>query len=272
MRHQFIRFIPFGLALTVVGCADKPQDESSPAACSTDNQCQGEQICVDRMCVVSNEEPEDDGEDGDDDGSGFVSPGDSEGGEDDNADGNSGPMDDTGPAGCTDGPTCQADDAIAVCQSGEQTVFDCADVCAQRDLGPPTGCGFSEDEGTDVCFCEAKSCGEDPGGSCEVNGDCCNFGTTSAGCVNFPTGAVCSDRCETNSGCNSDCCQPLQANGQAVGYGACSAPELCVTGSCDYAFCEYSWCGTVTANDCPADYSGDGTCDCGCQFFDLDCQ
>jgi hypothetical protein len=33
----------------------------------------------------------------------------------------------------------------------------------------------------------------------------------------------------------------------------------------------YCWYGTDYEGACPTDYNGDGSCDCGCQFTDVDC-
>lgn len=250
----------------VVGCEEPPESTGPALQCRVDSECSGEMLCMDGLCVAPEPEESEGESDGDDDGE-------SDGADDDGPGPSPGspPTDDgtdDGPA-CGD-PACQGDDAISVCQDGATTVYDCATVCSEGGLGPAAGCGVGE-EGHDVCFCEpAPSCA-DAGESCSINGDCCEFGTTSAGCVAFPDGAVCADMCESNAGCVSDCCQPLTSNGVPTGFGACSSDSLCVQGTCGLPQCDYNFCGTESANDCPADWFGDGSCDCGCQFADIDC-
>ncbi len=40
---------------------------------------------------------------------------------------------------------------------------------------------------------------------------------------------------------------------------------------CDAAVCDWCWVGTVRESNCPAQWNGDGECDCGCDFVDIDC-
>lgn len=35
--------------------------------------------------------------------------------------------------------------------------------------------------------------------------------------------------------------------------------------------CDFCWCGTQFEGACPLSWRGDGDCDCGCQFCDIDC-
>ena len=35
--------------------------------------------------------------------------------------------------------------------------------------------------------------------------------------------------------------------------------------------CAYCWLNTEQENACPPSWNGDGECDCGCQFVDVDC-
>ena len=41
--------------------------------------------------------------------------------------------------------------------------------------------------------------------------------------------------------------------------------------SCGDPICDYDWCGTMYNQNCASVWDGDGECDCGCQFFDIDC-
>jgi hypothetical protein len=61
---------------------------------------------------------------------------------------------------------------------------------------------------------------------CASNGQCCDFASDQARCVNFPDrGAFCSSRCTMNSECQSNCCVELDS-----GNSACAFPEFCGTG------------------------------------------
>jgi hypothetical protein len=111
----------------------------------------------------------------------------------------------------------------------------------------------------------------DAGQSCEANGDCCGFGTQSAGCVQLGSGLACSDMCEANAGCASGCCSPLLTNDEPAGYAGCLPADYCQTTPCGGASCVYDWCA-LTPGNCPPSFFGDGSCDCGCQFFDIDCE
>jgi hypothetical protein len=35
--------------------------------------------------------------------------------------------------------------------------------------------------------------------------------------------------------------------------------------------CDFDWTNTDNENNCPSEWNGDGGCDCGCQFADVDC-
>lgn len=267
---RMLRSIVIGVScasvLASIGCAEPPES-SGPSTCRVDSECGGELLCMDGLCVApqGEEEGESSESDGGEDEGPQTSPG-APADDDDDSEVEGG--DDAPPCG---DPMCQGDDALAVCEGGSTVVYDCATVCSDNALGPPAGCGVG-DAGVDVCFCEpaAPTCA-DAGQSCSVNGDCCGFGTTSAGCVAFPDGSVCADKCESNAGCAADCCQPITSGGVATGFGACSDPGLCVQGACGLPQCEYDWCGMASANNCPADWFGDGSCDCGCQYYDIDC-
>jgi hypothetical protein len=265
MLRSIVIGVSCASAFAIVGCAEPPESSGPTTACRVDSECSGEMLCIDGQCVApEGEEDESEssaGDEGESDDGPQTSPG---GPGQDEAEG-----DDDAPA-CTES-MCQSDDTIALCEGGSPVVYGCDFVCSDNALGPAAGCGAG-DAGSDVCFCEpaAPTCAA-PGQSCSVNGDCCGFGTTSAGCINFPDGSACADKCESNAGCAADCCQPITSNGVPTGYGACSDPGLCVQGACGLAQCDYEWCGTVSADDCPADWFGDGSCDCGCQFHDIDC-
>jgi hypothetical protein len=110
----------------------------------------------------------------------------------------------------------------------------------------------------------------DVGYECSVNGDCCEFPDT-ASCVSFQEGSFCSAKCWANEECASGCCQPLTTNGTPAGYGACAPDNYCGVSTCGLAECLYNYCGGPAEGNCPIDWFGDGECDCGCQFNDIDC-
>jgi len=68
-----------------------------------------------------------------------------------------GPADtgDTGAAQCdVEGlQVCVEENVIAVCIDGEVLGFDCGEVCAEGG-GVSAGCGFDEESGVDVCWCD----------------------------------------------------------------------------------------------------------------------
>jgi len=57
--------------------------------------------------------------------------------------------------------------------------------------------------------------------------------------------------------------------GASAGGGSSSGWSS-VSGSSSIA-CDYDWYGTQYENNCPPCWYGDGDCDCGCQFDDIDC-
>ncbi|MEE9294839.1 MAG: hypothetical protein V3W34_07765, partial [Phycisphaerae bacterium] len=106
---------------------------------------------------------------------------------------------------------------------------------------PEEWCGDGE------CDCGCQFSDTDcPGGTC--NGDaCCGPHVASAECLALPP-----DQC--------------LAAGGAPTAGPC--PDDCPL--CD-APCVWCWTGTTAENNCPEEWCGDGECDCGCQFSDIDC-
>jgi hypothetical protein len=250
-------------------CAEEAEPSSSIQACRVDADCGGEMLCIEGLCTDSESGAAGKGDDVDEDGDESTSAASSasatapDGGADETSAGGDEPA-------CGD-PSCEGN-AIRVCENGSEVVYDCNTVCSQDGFGPAAGCGFSSESGYDVCFCEeAEDVCAEAGQSCGANGDCCDFGASSAGCVGFDTGSACADMCELNSGCASDCCMPLTTNGAPAGYGACVPASLCSPSACGYSWCDFDWCGSAFYDDCPEDWFGDGDCDCGCQFADIDC-
>jgi len=78
------------------------------------------------------------------------------------------------------------------------------------------------------------------------------------------------DACEWSSDCASECCKPALLDGDAAGWGECRPADECVATSCEPAACELDWCDGPVG--CPVGWYDDGTCDCGCQFADVDCE
>lgn len=144
-------------------------------------------------------------------------------------------------------------------------------VCVDRQCVMPGDEESSDEESpSDGDYTAGDQC-LDEGDSCEQNGECCEFGDSSAGCVDFTTSTECAQKCESNDECASGCCMPLLSNDQPLAYGACAAAETCVATPCGAASCEIEWCTPPFENNCPISYFGDGQCDCGCQFVDVDC-
>lgn len=162
------------------------------------------------------------------------------------------PEDGDQPTGCTGDGSCK----------GDRVCIDRSCVLLEGSSSEGEPASETEETPGDQCV--------DVGMSCEINGDCCEFGSSSAGCVGFPSGNACADRCSEGDECVSGCCVPLLIDGDPQPYGACAASELCVPTPCGGASCTFDWCATIE-NDCPVSYFGDGSCDCGCQFADVDC-
>jgi hypothetical protein len=82
------------------------------------------------------------------------------------------------------------------------------------------------------------------GGTCTVNGDCCNFLEGNGVCVE----SHCSDSCVDGDECTSDCCAALEGgggacvpstycpSGGALGS-ACSDSTQCTSGNCNQLWC-----------------------------------
>jgi len=110
----------------------------------------------------------------------------------------------------------------------------------------------------------------------EGDGECdcgCQFSDT-GDCPPEPTGACCSPFIPSGD-CfsdmlSSDC---FGAGGAYMGDSSTCASVDCAA-RCDQVAlpCEYCWLDTMFYLACPAEWYGDGTCDCGCQFDDpADC-
>jgi hypothetical protein len=125
-----------------------------------------------------------------------------------------------------------------------------------------TGASTSTTTGGEQCV--------ETGYECTVNGDCCDF-PDSASCVGFQEGTFCSAMCDENAACNSGCCVPLTNDGEPADYGACAPDTYCGVSTCGLAQCQYNYCGGAAEGNCPIAWFGDGECDCGCQYNDIDC-
>ena len=120
---------------------------------------------------------------------------------------------------------------------------------------PLSWCGDSE------CDCGCQFTDSDcPGGTCECNSVCGN--------------GICECECdETLDTCPSDCIAVPCAAGSAIELGVGEeyglAGEMCVEtiASCP---CEAA-CEFCNDGNCNPAWNGDGVCDCGCQFCDIDC-
>ena len=111
------------------------------------------------------------------------------------------------------------------------------------------------------CDCGCQFTDSDcPGGTCECNSVCGN-GTCECECD------------ETQDTCSSDCIAVPCAAGSAIELGVGEeyglAGEMCVEtiASCP---CELG-CEFCNDGNCNPAWNGDGVCDCGCQFYDIDC-
>ncbi|UCE59041.1 MAG: fibronectin type III domain-containing protein [Phycisphaerales bacterium] len=145
------------------------------------------------------------------------------------------------------GPDCD------YCHCGTNFEENCPDDWAY-DLDCDCGCQFCDDMCPD---CSGQGC------------DC------TAVCGN----GVCECACEeTTATCPQDCIAPCYdqapvaiSSGQKYGVNG----EMCVVTyvGCNPCTdqCDYCMLGTSAFCACPNDWNGDGACDCGCQFNDIDC-
>jgi hypothetical protein len=103
--------------------------------------------------------------------------------------------------------------------------------------------------------CVSGPAGND-GAACDVSNECTLGKTCSAGACTGGTTVA------DNTPCSTDC----RSNDTCQG-GACTAVDI--NSSSFFPTCQYNWCGD--ADLCEPEYSGDGSCDCGCGFADPDC-
>ena len=124
------------------------------------------------------------------------------------------------------GDCCDFNSGDALCvNDGVNTI--CHQTCTSNsECG--SGCCGETTSGEGICVAEVYCdvC-EEPGNTCNDNGDCCGFEEGTTSCVNFPVeGLYCSATCIWNSDCNSGCCVPLD-----TGLGACAPDDYCADAS-----------------------------------------
>ena len=122
----------------------------------------------------------------------------------------------TGEAFCVD------DGDGGTCHPSCDVNSDCGSSCCAELESGDSVCAPSEVCGDDN---PPPSMCHDPGESCAVNGDCCDYDLDLAYCVNYgDNNVVCAAACFSGDDCFSGCCATLQD-----GSGACSAPEFCAS-------------------------------------------
>ncbi len=141
---------------------------------------------------------------------------------------------------CLTGDTC---DGSGNCVDGSVMAANNTPCDDKKDCTGPDVCTTGSCAGTplpiDTACDDGYECTGD--GKCDGSGSCSTYGD------NLPNGTRCSKDCYTNHTCKNGYCDPAQA------------------GSERFPTCEYNQCGTT----CPISYYGDGYCDCGCNFIDL---
>ncbi len=101
------------------------------------------------------------------------------------------------------------------------------------------------DCGCQFCDPDCPSCAPDAGGAC------CNAEGPAFTCLDNITEEDCVNGGNAYRGDNVSC-----------------TSVIC---GCGTSPCEFCWDGTLSENDCPLVWNGDGICDCGCQYEDTDC-
>ena len=112
----------------------------------------------------------------------------------------------------------------------------------------------TEWNGDGSCDCGCQYCDSDCPG-------CGGGGTTRACCG--PDNNV--DQC-LNNNTPAECLALGGAPQDANNCGGVSSCIRCVDE------CDWCWFGTAAEGNCPPEFQGDGECDCGCQFCDVDCE
>jgi len=159
------------------------------------------------------------------------------------------------------------------CQFCDLACFDCS---VQDCVGGP--CGAS----CDYCYygtefennCPLDWCGTSDGCDCgcQFTDADCPGGT--CGCSPVCADGVCECECgETLETCPSDCmnvpCADVGAIDLGIGAEYGRNGEMCVE---TFVFCPCApSCDYCNEGDCDPAWYGDGECDCGCQFCDIDC-
>jgi len=194
---------------------------------------------------------------------------------------------DAGPDACNDPNyfACTASDDLEYCDGGTTQVANCGAVCHDAGYAYTTGCGFDDQYGGDVCWCDNV---EAPAPTCNANAcanSCYARGYAPGGCNNdlcscgapLPTGPSCNEgwSCEgeTLAYCDGEtterwnCDDFCQGEGYAFasgcGYDASVSGDACLceddacTGGHDICLgsdyletCTGSGAGTATTVDC----------------------
>lgn len=194
--------------------------------------------------VACDEESGDDGMAETEDGGSNSGDGDS------NASGDGGSCEQVSPAGeaCSEGDDCSVACLCAgsVVNSGRCVNGSCADpadtcedACEEFEAGDFSGayCALESsggDDGGGSGNADSGDGGDDSAGDgggvcvptgdvCEINGDCCGFGSGTSLCTSFSDGFVgCADVCFFDLDCVSDCCVPVDS-----GTSVCAASSEC---------------------------------------------
>jgi hypothetical protein len=107
--------------------------------------------------------------------------------------------------------------------------------------------------GDGECDCGCQFCDSDCPSCAPQDGACCGPNQATPECIENCTQAACFD-----------------AGGAYMGHGVtCAAVDGCQERCAPE--CVWCWTGTAADNNCNPSWSGDGECDCGCQFGDIDC-
>jgi len=154
-------------------------------------------------------------------------------------------FDDVAPDGCKE--------ADCISRNGQLCA---ASPCPCDDL--PYPCDWCWVETSRENNCPLEWCGD---GECDCG---CQF--SDVDCGGTCPGACCCPDVSCFDGVAPDAC--IQA-GCLPSEGLCG---VCPCPCCDIQLsCDWCWLGTTRENNCPLDWCGDGECDCGCQFVDVDC-
>jgi hypothetical protein len=114
---------------------------------------------------------------------------------------------------CTDSSDCEAVGAGS-CQESTYGSNRCS--------AAPTMCPGDKPSSTSSASTGGGSCSE-TGTECSVNGDCCDFASGNALCVNYEGyGPLCGGTCSSNADCAGGCCGTT-----ADGTGVCAPSEFC---------------------------------------------